>query len=63
METTELTPKESQLLRQCKSCSDVSSPIHRQNENSFLPWKESGITYQCKNCHQEIWIANTCNLL
>lgn len=45
--------------RQCAVCKIPMKPLHRNQKNSKLPWRESGIDFECKNCKSQTYIANS----
>lgn len=45
--------------RECKLCKFGMPPLHRNEEDSHLPWRERGIDYECGNCKTLNYVANS----
>lgn len=45
--------------RQCAVCKMPMQPMHHNQANSRLPWREAGIDFNCANCQTQIYVANS----
>lgn len=45
--------------RQCATCKMPIQPVQRNQANSPMPWREAGIDFNCSNCNQQIYVANS----
>lgn len=46
------------IERQCGSCKIAMPAVHRNEQNSKMPWRERGIDYECTNCQETHYVAN-----
>ncbi|MBL1420196.1 MAG: hypothetical protein COC24_006760 [Alphaproteobacteria bacterium] len=57
--TSSLVDAELNEERQCAVCKMPMQPMHRNQANSRLPWREAGIDFNCANCQTQIYVANS----
>lgn len=57
--TSPLVGAEQHEERQCAVCKMPMQPVQRNQANSPLPWREAGINFNCSNCNQQTYVANS----